>query len=184
MADDISELLDEVERKFCSPKTTPNTTVSKTTVNPHGNSKSTPPASSHIRAIAALPEEDDLDHLISEIINDIDTDFPSHVSASLRHVAAYCTYLTRCHQLGNFTLPYQQTNRRRAKYKMNTSETSAPTVSLGIRSGEDSWLLVFLLFYLTDFPTPFSSPPCMPRTLSPSPAPPPLQVCPDPSWWY
>lgn len=74
MADDISELLDEVERKFCSPKAT---TVSKPTVNPHGNSKSTHPTS----AVPVLSEDDDLDQIISEIVNDIDADFAPHVSA-------------------------------------------------------------------------------------------------------
>lgn len=74
MADDISELLDEVERKFCSPKST---TVSKATVNPHGNSQPTPPTSS----VPVLSEADDLEQIISEIINDIDADFTPHVSA-------------------------------------------------------------------------------------------------------
>lgn len=76
MADDISELLDEVERKFCSPKAT----VSKPTVNPHGNSKSPPPSSS-------VP---DLDRIISEIVNDIDADFAPHVSALLWLVNLVC----------------------------------------------------------------------------------------------
>ena len=76
MADDLGDLLDEVERKFCSPKTTPTTAaVSKatvSTVNPHGNYKTTSSLSSHsaVSSIPELSEDDDLEKIISEIIGD------------------------------------------------------------------------------------------------------------------
>ena len=72
MADDLGDLLDEVERKFCSPKTNPTTAaVSKatvSTVNPHGNYK-TPPSLLSC-SVPTLSEDDDLDKIISEIIGD------------------------------------------------------------------------------------------------------------------
>ena len=86
MAEDLGELLDEVERKFCSPKTTPTTTaISKVTVsvaNPHGNCK-TPVATLHSTSATSpahiLSEDDDLEQIISEIIND--SDFEPEVRA-------------------------------------------------------------------------------------------------------
>ena len=86
MADDLGDLLDEVERKFCSPKTTPTTTaVSKATVsteNPHGNCKTAPSLSSHsaVSSVPVLPEDDDLEQIISEIIGD--ESYPSKVGGA------------------------------------------------------------------------------------------------------
>lgn len=80
MADDISELLDEVERKFCSPKATVSNPIVNPEVNPHGNSSKAPPPSS---SVPLLSEEDDLDKIISDIVSDIDADFAPHVSAHL-----------------------------------------------------------------------------------------------------
>ena len=96
MADDgIAELLDEVERKYCSPKTTPTPSatrvVSKETVSKtshhHGNRKPraavsatscrTPTTTVKISndvikndIITGEEEEEDLDKIISEIINE------------------------------------------------------------------------------------------------------------------
>lgn len=90
MADDIGDLLDEVERKFCSPKTTP-TTVS--IANPHGKCKTTPTISAvslHSVSVQALPDDEDLEQIISEIISDADIESASKVRSSERLVN--CSY--------------------------------------------------------------------------------------------
>lgn len=88
MADDgITELLDEVERKYCSPKATPTSSatgaVSKETVyllSHHSNckmgavtasyGKPTVRKSNNVEMEEEEEEEEDLDKIISEIINE------------------------------------------------------------------------------------------------------------------
>ena len=76
MADDLGDLLDEVERKFCSPKTTPTTaavsTATVSTVNHHDNYKAPPSlfSRSAVSSVPTLSEDDDLDKIISEIMED------------------------------------------------------------------------------------------------------------------
>ena len=85
MADDgITELLDEVERKYCSPKATPTSSatgaVSKETtymLSHHSNRKMAAVAPSYSKPtvkssnnVDMEEEEEDLDKIISEIINE------------------------------------------------------------------------------------------------------------------
>ena len=85
--DDIGELLDEVERKFCySSKTTPTKTFPKTTipkVHHHGNIKTTESAvlldSDDIIGDDnyIIGEDEDLDKIVSEIMSDTPTESTS-----------------------------------------------------------------------------------------------------------
>ena len=65
MADNIADLLDEVERKYCSPKATPITAVDF-----HGNHKTTSPLTKHLDNDAIDDDDDDLEKIFGEIVRD------------------------------------------------------------------------------------------------------------------
>ena len=90
MADDLGQLLDEVERKFCSPKSSPSTTSTSSVSMATAARKNKHLPLGPTYSAPGILEDDDLEQIIDEIMSDS----PDVKSKSKVGVCAYYAIFT------------------------------------------------------------------------------------------